>query len=336
MASNRLICPHCGHDGTPETSRPPLDSYGFNYLAEGVVCREVRGYDETGRLQLSGDFKCEAAQAANARIECRSCWRTFPVPEGLLWAVVPDERAPVAEAPPATEPAAGADGLEMVGDAIGRNLVSALRSAVSESEQANLARIAKLDADVADLAKAVEDLPSLRSDLTGLRAQTASLAEAQGQSQAKLAAIESGLHAQESSQQQIVERLGALSNLQEESLRKIEGQASALAGLTDQIGQLGQSAAANQDEMKGRLDGLDATLEAGREAASQLRALLAQLQESQQAIRQRLDAQADVIRALHSTALEQTTRREELRAAVQRLEEIAGALNPVKPLPEEL
>ena len=81
VTANKLVCPHCGHDGTVETSKPPLGSFGFNYLAEGTVCREVRGFDAAGRLLLSGDFRCEGSVGANARIECRSCWRTFAVPE---------------------------------------------------------------------------------------------------------------------------------------------------------------------------------------------------------------------------------------------------------------
>jgi hypothetical protein len=84
------------------------------------------------------------------------------------------------------------------------------------------------------------------------------------------------------------------------------------------------------------MDGLDSGLQADREAAGQLRALCAQLQGESQALQQRLNAQADVIRALHGAALEQTTRREELRAAVQRLEELTGSLDQVKPLPEQL
>jgi hypothetical protein len=50
-----LICPHCGHDGTLETTKPHLGSRGFNFLADDVVCREVNGYEENGRLLLSGD-----------------------------------------------------------------------------------------------------------------------------------------------------------------------------------------------------------------------------------------------------------------------------------------
>src|SRR5512141_3033421 len=86
----KLICPHCGHDGTSETTKPPLGSRGFNFLADDVVCREVRGYDENGRLRLSGDARCEGGGGANARIECRSCWQAFPMPEGLQWEVTPE------------------------------------------------------------------------------------------------------------------------------------------------------------------------------------------------------------------------------------------------------
>jgi hypothetical protein len=49
-----------------------------------------------------------------------------------------------------------------------------------------------------------------------------------------------------------------------------------------------------------------------------------------------LDTQADAIRVLHEAAREQLLRRQELQAAVQKLEEIAGALEQPKPLPDDL
>jgi hypothetical protein len=320
VPSNRVICPHCGHDGTMETSRPPLGSYGFNYLAEGVVCREVRGFDENGRLRLSGDFKCEGSQATNARIECRSCWKTFPVPEGLLWAVVPEQLADPTEGPVA-EPAQaeGPEGIHAAAGAISRSLVSVLRSMVHEVEQASAVQIARLDGDLAKQ-----------------REQAAAEAAVQEQWRSRTTEVETALRAQEAGQKEIADRAGALAAQQEEIQRKVENRALAIAGLEEQDGQLRQAAAAEHNALKERMDGLDSGLQADREAAAQLRALCAQLQGECEALQQRLNAQADVIRALHGAALEQTTRREELRAAVQRLEELTGSLGQVKPLPEQL
>jgi hypothetical protein len=336
VPSNKLICPHCGHDGTVETSRPPLGSFGFNYLAEGVVCREVRGYDDSGRLRLSGDFKCEGSQMTNARIECRSCWRTFPVPEGLLWTVVPEQPASAPEPAPASTEAAPADSLEAAVEGISRGLLAALRGVVGELEQAHSSRIARLEADVADFAKFTEEFPALRADVAGVQGQVASLREYQEQSQSRTAALETASRTQEAGQQQILERLGGLASQQDDTQRTIAEQAHALERLGEQVGQMGQSLAGQQDALRERIEALSAGVRAGGDEASRLAALCTGLQEAQQAVRQRLDAQAEVIRALHGAALEQTTRREELRAAVQRLEEIAGALNPVEPLPEEL
>ena len=56
---------------------------GFNYLAEGLISREVSGYDEAGSLRLSTEHRWQPMQGANTRLECRACWHTFPLPEGL-------------------------------------------------------------------------------------------------------------------------------------------------------------------------------------------------------------------------------------------------------------
>jgi chromosome segregation ATPase len=211
-----------------------------------------------------------------------------------------------------------------------------LRSAANELEQVYSARLSRLEADVADLSKVPEEQSSLRTALAGLEGQLASLSESLTQSQSRIRELESASQAQEARHQEALARLGGLAGRQEETQRSIEDQAQALERLGERIGQAEQSFAAQQDALRERVESLAAAVRAGGDESSRLSALCAQFQEAQQAIRQRLDAQAEVIRALHNAALEQTTRREELRAAVQRLEEIAGALNPVKPLPEQL
>jgi chromosome segregation ATPase len=164
----------------------------------------------------------------------------------------------------------------------------------------------------------------------------ASWSQTQEQSRSRTAALEDAFRAEEARRQQILESVGGLATQQEDSQRKVEDQAHALERLGEQIGQVAQTFAGQQDALRERVEGLGAAVRSGGDEASRLGALCTQLQEAQQAIRQRLDAQAEVIRALHGAALEQITRKEELRAAVLRLEEIAGALNPVKALPEEL
>jgi len=320
-----------------ETSRPPLGSYGFNYLAEGVVCREVRGFDESGRLRLSGDFKCEGSQATNARIECRSCWRTFPVPEGLLWAVVPEQLAEAAGGPGASPAqAAGPEGLQAAAGAISKSLVSALAGMVHEVEQASSVQIARLETQWAEVARLAGDVPGLHSELAKLREQTASESLVEEQWRSRIAAVEAALREHEAQQQETADRAGALAAQQEDVQRRMESQGQAVASLEGQTAELRQAMAAQQSALLGRLEGLGGSLQADREAAGALRALCSQLQGECQALQLRLNAQADVIRALHGAALEQTTRREELRSAIQRLEELTGSLGQVKPLPEQL
>ncbi len=289
MPSTKLICPHCGHDGTPETSLPPLGSYGFNYLAEEIVFREVRGCDDAGRLMLSGSFKREGPQGTGVRIVCRSCGQAFPLPNGLTSAVVPDEATPepklLATAPEPLQPSAG--GTEGAAEAIARSLVAILHAVRQELEGVSAGHFAKLEDTRAAMSRTVEKIHSLSADLAGLRAE----------------AIEQGRKA------------GALG---------------------DQIGELRQQMEQREAAAAGRVDALASALEAEREASGQLATLVAELQGAQDASRDRMDAQAGVLRALHAATQEQITRREEIKAAVQRLEQIAGGLGPVKPLPEEL
>jgi hypothetical protein len=289
VPTSKLSCPHCGHDGTPETSRPPLGSYGFNYLAEGIVCREVRGFDDTGRLMLSGDFKCEGPQGTGARIECRSCWRTFPVPEGLTWTAVAEEaaqevRIPAAGAEP---PAPGMSATESAAEAISRNLMAILHAMKRQLEGINSGQFARLEATLTVLTGAVDEIPSLKTDLAGLRAEAAE-------------------------------------------------QSRTVAGLGDRIEQLRQEVAGKEAAVVARADSLASALDAARETAGQLAAGVAQIQGVQDVSRHRMDAQAEVIRVLHAAAQEQISRREELKAALQKLEQIAGGLDQVKPLPEGL
>ena len=156
MPGTKLGCPHCGHDGTKGTTKSPHEPYGFNYLSDDVVCRDVQGYDESGRLRISDDFQCEGSHGVNPRIECRSCWQTFPIPEGLSWitseppAWTPEEMGATGRRREAGGKAAG-----KAADKLTRGLTALVREALEELEEARAAQLgsfqAKLSADVAGL-----------------------------------------------------------------------------------------------------------------------------------------------------------------------------------------
>lgn len=258
-------------------------------MAEGTVCREVQGVDDAGRLMLSGDIKCEAPQGAGARIECRSCWRTFPVPEGLALDLS-QEGISRASAPAATQAAPGeavAGGQEEAVGAITSNLLTILQSLRQDLESKTAGQLAGVEASLAAVSGVVEQIPALKSDLEGLRAESA----------------ERGHN---------------------------------LSALAEQIAELRQQVSQQEQAAQARADSLAAALESQREAGGQIMARLDESQGRHDASRLRLDAQAEVIRALHAAAQDQINRREELKAAVQRLEQIAGGLDQVKPLPEGL
>lgn len=216
LSTRSLVCPHCGHDGTRETGRTPGGSYGFNYLAEGLISREVSGYDQAGSLRLSAEYRWQPMQGENTRLECRACWHTFPLPEGLpgpvaAGAAPPPSRPPTHRAPAGAEP-----------------------------------------------------------------------------------------------------------------------------GVLEQIEQLRETVIRQAADARERTDALEAAYREATKASTWLGEVIAQLEVGQQATKQRLDAQADVIRGLHAAAQEQKTRGEEMRTAVQRLEEIVAALGRVGPLPKDL
>ncbi|HSW50150.1 MAG TPA: hypothetical protein VLH09_08245, partial [Bryobacteraceae bacterium] len=216
-----------------------------------------------------------------------------------------EQSAASVESPGAAQAqAVEAEGIEAAAGAISRNLVSVLRNMVREVEQAGSVRLTRIETQIAEAASLAGVVPALQADLGRMREQAASEALVEEQWRSRIAAAEASLREEQTKRQETAEFAGLLAGQQEETHK--------------------------------RVDGLHDSMHADREAAGQLRALCTQLQEECRALRQRLDAQAEVIRALHGAALEQTTRREELRAAVQRLEELTGVMGQVKPLPEQL
>jgi hypothetical protein len=353
VTDNKLVCPHCGHDGTPGTSKPPLGSYGFNYLAEGVVCREVCGADSAGRLLLSGDFRCEGAQTANARMECRSCWRTFAVPEGVVLAAPPESSGQPAISSATGQP--GALSAEGAAEAIGRNLVQILHVSVEESTRATAVEVGRMEAGIASLTQTVEGLQPLTGDVATLREQAAATAEWQERAAQRLAEQAQSLtsltgeqnrqraeNAQslasitEVQNRQQAEQAQGLAALTEEQNRQRAEQAQGLAALTEEQNRQRAEASEREGAAARRFDALEAGLAEVRETVARLSGTFAQVDEALHAGRLRLDAQADVLRALHAAAKEQISRREELREAVQKLEALAAGLEDVKPLPNSL
>ena len=184
----KLICPHCGHDGVSETTKPPLGSRGFNFLADDVVCREVKGYEENGRLRLSGDARCEGAGGANPRIECRACWQAFPMPEGLQWEVAPGGLAGAVRRPrpstrtpppPPAAPAAGAAFLSAAGR-ITENLAVLLRETVEELQRPAAETLSAVQSGLTDVRLAMEEVPQLRQETGALAEDTAVAARPDG------------------------------------------------------------------------------------------------------------------------------------------------------------
>ena len=268
---NKLVCPHCGHDGTQETARPPLESCGFNYLADDVVCREVRGHDDGGRLRLSSDFKCQGSRGTNPRLECRSCWQTFPVPESVLWDVTA-EQPPETPATPETDQGQAAaeagDGVAAAANGITKNLAILIRGALEEVDRGRAGRIATMEAGIASLARITEGIAPLQEGLAALLPQVVALGEVQPLLQTRLAALETAVGGQAESQSQHAGQLRGLSALHEDVCRKLEDQAKIIADLEEQGRQLKQSLQVQQDSLNERVENLAGSLRA--EAASQL------------------------------------------------------------------
>jgi hypothetical protein len=66
------------------------------------------------------------------------------------------------------------------------------------------------------------------------------------------------------------------------------------------------------------------------------RSVLNEIEVAQVSMQRRLDRQAEAIRTLHAVTRSQVGHHEELRSALQRLEEIAGRLDAPQALPEDL
>jgi len=300
-----------------------MGSRGFNFLMDDVVCREVNGYEENGTLRLSGDAKCEGGGGANPRIECRSCWQAFPIPEGLQWEVAPGvapERSAAAQATPDAPPAAPAAGSAFLSAAghITENLVLLLHETVEELQRPTAETLSTVQSGLADLNHAMEEVPRLRQE-------TGALAESQQSLLGRMATIETAVGAQAEDLAKVWEQLRDLAARQAEIPARFDEQGHA-------FGELRESCTQSLASHAGRLE----SVENRTQAVLDLSLAHAELQNGQQTLLARLDAQAEAIRVLHLAAQERIGNREELHAALQKLEQIAGAIEAPKPLPERL
>jgi chromosome segregation ATPase len=201
---------------------------------------------------------------------------------------------------------------------ITENLVVLLHEAVEELHRPTADAVSAVQAGLTDVGRAMEEVPQLRQE-------TASLAEDVKSLHGRMATIETAVGAQAEDLPRVWEQLRNLAGAQAEIPGKFDEQGRALAELRG-------ACTESLDSHAGRLDAVENRMQ----DAIELRLAYAELQREQQALLARLDAQAEAIRVLHSAAQERIGNREELQAALQKLEQIAGAIEAPKPLPEKL
>jgi predicted nucleic acid-binding Zn-ribbon protein len=135
---------------------------------------------------------------------------------------------------------------------------------------------------------------------------------------------------------------GAISEVVGE-MNRVSQHLQLLSGQMGAIRRLIDSLAATQRELSAQVSGIDAALrehekiylnlETGLKQSDQrLDAAAAQVAQ----INERLDAQAGAIRTLHETSREREVHRDDLRTALEKIQQIAGKLSPSGPLPDRL
>jgi DNA repair exonuclease SbcCD ATPase subunit len=225
--------------------------------------------------------------------------------------VAPD----AAPAPPA--PAAGAAFLSAAGR-IAENLAILLRETVEELQRPASEALAAVQSGLTELRVGIEEVPRLRQESGALSEELLSL-------RGRMATVETDVSAHAEELPNLREQLRDLAARQAEIPARFDEQRLALAESRESST---QSLAAHE----GRLEAVENRVQ----AVIDLALAHAELQSGQQALLARLDAQAEAIRVLHMAAHERIGNREELQAALQKLEQIAGALEAPKPLPERL
>lgn len=333
----KLVCPHCGHDGTAATARTPLGSYGFNYLADDVVCRDVELDPETGRVRLSADIKSGGA-GANPRLECRACWQTFPAPEGVEFEIAPaappTETEPLSPAPASPEATAPPtpDLLPERFRRLAEGLSDFVRVCAGEALMGVAQRLDAVEQRAEKYDRMAETIAELQAQAAERAQQALTLTEDLQAIRGRLASIESAVADQASALPQLSDQLREIAARQEAAEARTGELRAAIEGLGSRLTE-SQTAIENwREAWQSRLERLESSLQDSAGMAQ----VLIQLQQSQQNLQARLDKQAEAIRSLHAAAYEGLQRREELQAALQRLEQIASGLGETKPLPEDL
>ena len=86
---NRLVCPHCGYDGTtpPEKHQESYDVPAFYWLEDTTVVWSLVAVAgkavERGTIQLD-EAPDISDDSFNPRLECGKCHGEFPVPDGVM------------------------------------------------------------------------------------------------------------------------------------------------------------------------------------------------------------------------------------------------------------
>jgi hypothetical protein len=84
----KIVCPHCGYDGSKEARHNRSDN--FQYLEDAVTYRSVlygHGHEDAGEdevLQVDGLYHVyDEGNETNPRFLCMNCLGEFPVPDDL-------------------------------------------------------------------------------------------------------------------------------------------------------------------------------------------------------------------------------------------------------------
>jgi archaellum component FlaC len=352
VPDRKLVCPHCGHDGSPESAKSPLESFGFNYLEDDVVCREVRGFDADGRLLIDRDPRTAGSLGSNPRLECRSCWQSFTLPAEVERAVAPADSSEThaAEKQPDVVPVESSGVPPAGGEAsrrVAEKLADFLDATLNEIRETLASDLRRIESAVSSV---TEELPGLHDHLGAVRLHGDGLADEQRQLDTKVADLEARFRVYEDGVPPLREEVRSVAGGQTDLREKMETQSKLLLAVEDGLARLEQlwhqqreamdqyanSVGTEFAALKLRSDALDRHLADEAEKAERLGVTWKGLRESMEAVSSRLDTQAAAIRSLHLSVEAQVRQREELRATLQKLEALAHAADTPNPLPENL
>lgn len=97
IMSGKIVCPHCGYDGTTPMEQQDLHDWqaqhapeakciGFYLLEDVTVYRRVTAVKD-GKLVVDGWYQTgegyDDGTPGTMRVECRKCFNAFPIPQHL-------------------------------------------------------------------------------------------------------------------------------------------------------------------------------------------------------------------------------------------------------------